>query len=354
MAAFQNPLQDFPSTLLNPDSRAYTNDNTYAGYVVDIAILQTTLNTISEPKDIYTLNLNPVFLSYAGFKALFYNNGVHFSPMPHLSDTTIHKIGSKYTLNSARTISTNATECGRCELNIDGSFNLLAALLQAYTTDLNLATECWETCSLMEFYNTVSQVKGLTDITGPCGLTVLCALTLDEFFGQLEMQGLKMSGKPWYLPMDPSNINVFAGDKRPSIYPGLVTAVITANFHSTTPGVKDLQVRWPFVINFNSVAYVDGSANTYKDLSGNINNNGTPKPGGSYPFYYYIDNNFTTGATPSATVPSYYRSGDLSSSTVDICNNVFIPRDVSGQFPEYNRYSANRYSGIFWEVNNTN
>jgi len=351
MAAFQNPLQNFPSTLLNPDARAYTNDNTYAGYVVDIAILQTTLNTISEPKDIYTLNLNPVFLSYSGFKALFYNNGVHFSPMPHLSDTTIHKIGSKYTLNSARTISTNATDCARCELNLDGSFNLLAALLQAYTTDLNLATECWETCSLMEFYNTISQVKGLTDITGPCGLTVLCALTLDEFFGQLEMQGLKMSGPPWYLPIDPSN-TALRSDGKSSVYPGLVTAVVTANFHSTTPGVKDLQVRWPFVINFNSVSYMDGSRNMIKDVSGN--GVGKDCSGGVYPVYLYIDNNFTTGSTPSADPPSYYRSGDLSSSTVDLCNNVFYPRSVNGKFPEYNRYSANRYSGIFWEVNNTN
>jgi hypothetical protein len=345
MSAFQNPVQNDRSTLFSPGSRAYTNDNTYAGYVVDVAILQTTLNTVTEPKDIYTLNLNPVYLSYAGFKALFYNNGINFSPMPHLSDVNVHKIGSKFVLNSNRTISTNATDCGRCELNIDGSFNLLAALLQVYTTDLNLETECWETCSLMEFYNTISQVKGLTDITGPCGLTVLCALTLDEFFGQLEMQGLKMSDGPFFLPLDPSNQNVKLPDTRQSVYPGLVTAVITANFHSTTPGVKDLQVRWPFVINFNSVSYQDGSNNKYKDTGKN-----TDASGGEYPVFLYIDNNFTTATTEP---PFDYRSADLSSSTVDLSGGVFYPKLFKGLFPQYTRYSANRYSGIFWEVNNT-
>jgi hypothetical protein len=337
MSSGQTPFIGFNySDILTPDSRIYTNDITYSGYVVDIAVLQQNINTITKP-EAYIVNLEPLYLSYAGFKMLFYSKGIHFSPILSLTDISKNPTGSGYILNNNRIISDNLTNCeNSCSLNLDGSFNLLKTLLLAYSTDLNLATECWDTCSLMEFYNIIERIKGLTDIHSDCGVNVHCALTLDEFFDQLQMQGLKMSGLPWKLPIDPSNSSPGA-DGRPSVYPGLVTAVITANFHSTTPGVNDVQVRWPFVINFTSVNFKDGSANTVFDK-------GTSKDvsGGTYPVFLFIDNNTTNPALN-------YRSFDLSFTTVDLSNNVFFPKNLNAPLPQYTRYNAGNFSKIYWE-----
>jgi hypothetical protein len=353
-------VQDFPSILQNPCQRNYTEDQTWAGYVVDIAVLQQDMNTITKP-DAYILNLDPMYISYAGFKALFYCSGTTFSPRVNSSNIVyydsssnirINPTGAGYVLNSRRVISLTPTDCGQCQLPLDGSFNLLQTLLMAYETDLQIATECWDTCSLLEFYSIIDKIKTLTDITGECGVGIKCSLTLDEFFNQLEMQGLKMSGSPYFLPLDPSGINVTVNSSvspnlpRPSVYPGLVTAVITANFHSTTPCVKDVQVRWPFLINFISIinqdisnnaiytippyGIIDSSFSNPIDLSFNV---------GSYPIYVYQNGNINDG----------YRSPDLSYNTVDFSNNVFVPTDyVTGLHPDYTRYTAQKFSKIFY------
>jgi hypothetical protein len=353
VAPLENP--DWQSYLVNENSREYTDDKTWAGFVVDIAVLQQDINTITKP-DAYIVNLNPLYLSYSGFKALFYAEGSAFSPTLNLSNVLKHKIGSQYVLNSNRTYSVLPTDCGQCQLQLDGSLNLLKALLQAYETDLKISTECWDTCSLMEFYNTIDAIKALTDITGDCGSGVKCSLTLDDFFNQLEMQGMKMGGAPTYLPVDPSSVDIsFNGQQ--SIYPGLVTAVITANFHSTTPGVKDVQVRWPYIINFTSIVSNDINGNTiYASKSSGIIDSSFSNPldasynGGVYPVYLYV-NNDTTGA---------YRSPDLSYNTVDISNNIFFATTANsnsipeftgpGTNPNYTRYTAQKFSKIYYET----
>ena len=356
------PLEDpdWQSVLVNPNSRIYTDDKTWAGYVVNIAVLQDTMNTISKIEDAYIVNLNPVYLSYAGFKALFYAEGTYFSPTLNLSNVTKHPEGSKYVLNSARTYSVLPSDCGQCQLQLDGSFNLLKTLLLAYESDLKIATECWDTCSLMEFYNKIDRIRGLTDITGECGSGVKCSLSLDDFFAQLESQGMKMSGSPWFLPVDPSGVDA-SFNKQPSIYPGLVTAVITANFKSTTPGVKDVQIRWPFIINFTSIVseYIDNTTiyvRTDGTYAGIVDSSFSRVDDVSYnqsiyPVYVYINNDSTAG----------YRSPDLSYNTVDICGNMFfatkansndlpVPYVNGGTNPNYTRYTAQKFSKIYIEA----
>lgn len=353
-APLENP--DWQSYLVNENSREYTDDKTWAGFVVDIAVLQQDINTITKP-DAYIVNLNPLYLSYAGFKALFYAEGSAFSPTLNLSNVLKHKIGSQYVLNSNRTYSVLPTDCGQCQLQLDGSLNLLKALVQAYETDLKISTECWDTCSLMEFYNTIDSIKALTDITGECGSGVKCSLSLDDFFNQLEMQGLKMSAGPAFLPVDPSNATAtFGATKQTSIYPGLVTAVITANFHSTTPGVKDVQVRWPYIINFTSVAtnYINNNAIYVKNTTRVLDNSftsvlDTSYNAGTYPVYLYVNND--KSGTP--------RSDDLYYNTVDFSNNTFFattadsnvnPNGGQASNPNYTRYTAQKFSKIYYEA----
>jgi hypothetical protein len=396
------PLEQasWQSVLVNPNSRIYTDDKTWAGYVVNIAVLQDTLNTITKIEDTYIVNLNPVYLSYAGFKSLFYAEGTFFSPTLNLSNPFIRPEGSKYVLNTNRSYSVLPSDCGQCQLQLDGSFNLLKTLLLAYETDLKIATECWDTCSYMEFSNKIDKIRGLTDITGECGSGIQCSLSLDDFFAQLESQGLKMSGGPAYLPVDPSAVDLSLNGQS-SIYPGLVTAVITANFKSTTPGVKDVQIRWPFMINFVSIVddYIDESAgntlwvrqdtltlqggkaldfrgiidnsfsrtqqrndadNSFNNLGGAYTDSSYNIDDAAYPVYVFINNDSTAG----------FRSPDLKWNTVDISNNVFYatkansnnfdpsgillgsatPYFNAGTNPNYTRYTAQKFSNIYWEA----
>lgn len=309
------PVSDNPSLLetINPLARVYTQDETYAGYVVDVAVIQQDMNTITNP-DAYRIELSPVFCSYAGFQTMFYRDGQKFQPTKNINKYLSSK---DLLLNSQRTISLYDAQCGDCGLDLDGSFNLLKTLLITYEKDLGIASECWDTCSLMEFNSTVSAIKSLTDITGNCGTGIKCSITLNEFFEQLRTQGLEIDTATHKLPLDPSgNLGV---------YPGLVTAVITANFHSTTPGVKDVIVKWPFVINFTSY--------TNEDADGNIDG-----PGGNYPVYYYIEN-----------VSGQYRSNDLSYSTVEFSGNGFSKaKEETAILPAYNRYTATQFSKIYY------
>ena len=299
---------------INPFARLYTEDETYAGYVVDVAVLQQDINTITKP-DAYRIELTPLFCSYAGFQAMFYRDGERFQPSRNLN---IFPSSKNLLLNDKRSISLYEPECGECALELDGAFDLLRTLLVAYEKDLGFGTECWDTCSLMEFNSTISAIKSLTDITGDCGTNIKCSITLNEFFEQLRTQGLAIDASNHQLPLDPSG--------NEGVYPGLVTAVITANFHSTTPGVKDVIVKWPFVINFNSYT------NAVADIEGD-------GPNGVYPVFYFIEND---------SVNKRYRSPDLKTQTVDVSGNGFAkPREATNNLPAYTRYTAKQYSNIY-------
>jgi len=293
-----------------------TDDPTFNGYSVDIAVIQQNLNTIVI-KDAYVIELSPVYLSYASFQALFYRDGRTFNPLK-----SINNIFSKPLINNEyRTIIKSPFEN-----IIDTSFNLLTTIITAYEEDLHISTECWDTCTFMNFSTTISKIKSLNDMTGDCNHNIKCSITLDEFFDNLEAQGLVIDPSSG-LPLDPSgNSGV--------IYTGLVAANITANFHSTTPDVKDVHIKWPFLVNFDS----------YTDPSGG--NTIWPK------FYWVEDINGTsTSVKRSDTGLKQSAVYDISGTQAYISDTkVGFPRqafDLSGiHYPTYNRYTSYQYSNI--------
>ena len=293
-----------------------TDDPTFNGYSVDIAVIQQNLNTIVN-QDAYVIELSPVYLSYPSFQALFYRDGRTFSPL-----NSINNIFSKPLINNEyRTIIKTPFE----NIN-DTSFNLLSTIITAYEEDLHIPTECWDTCTFMQFSTTISKIKSLNDMTGECNHNIKCSITLDEFFDNLEAQGLVIDPSSG-LPLDPSGNSGI-------IYTGLVAANITANFHSTTPDVKDIQIKWPFLVNFNS----------YTDPSGG--NTIWPK------FYWVEDiNGNITSVKRSDTGLKQSAVYDISGTQAYISDtNVGFPRqafDLSGvHYQTYNRYTAYQYSNI--------
>ena len=297
-----------------------TNDPTYQGYSVDIAVLQQDLNTIVN-NDAYIITLSPVYVSYASFQALFYKNGLNFNPSKSACTNLLAQplIGNNY-----RTVLESPFEID--ELVYDGSFNLLQTLITAYEQDLGISTDCWDRCTFINFSTTISKIKCLTDVAGTCGSNIKCSITLNEFFDNLEAQGLIMDPSSG-LPLDPSgNSGV--------IYTGLVAANITANFHSTTPDVKDVQIKWPFLVNFNS----------YTDSSGG--NTIWPK------IYWVEDINGNATTIPrSDTGLKQPTVNDVPGTPAFVSITLIgFPRaafDLSGvHYDAYNRYTGYQYSYI--------
>jgi len=298
-----------------------TDDPTYQGYFVDIAVLQQDLNTIISSEDIYTINLSPVYLSYASFQALFYKNGLNFNPSKYACNNILAQplIGNNY-----RRVIESPFETD--ELLYDSSFNLLKTLITAYEQDLCILSECWDRCTFMNFSTTVSKIKCLTDMAGDCGNNIKCSITLNEFFDNLQAQGLIMDPSSG-LPLDPSgNSGV--------IYTGLVAANITAIFHSTTPEVNDVQIKWPFLVNFDS----------YTDPSGNNT---------IWPKIYWVEdiNGNITSLPRSDSALKQSTVFDISGTSAYVSDaKVGFPRtafDLSGiHYDAYNRYTAHQYSFI--------
>lgn len=299
-----------------------TDDPTFQGYTVDIAVLQQDLNTIVN-QDAYVITLSPVYLSYASFQAMFYRDARNFNPSKHACNNIYAQplIGNDY-----RTIIESPFETD--ELVYDGSFNLLKTLITAYEQDLSISTDCWDRCTFMNFSTTISKIKCLNDMTnGHCSNNIKCSITLNEFFDNLEAQGLVIDPSSG-LPLDPSgNSGV--------IYTGLVAANITANFHSTTPGVKDVQIKWPFLVNFNS----------YTDPNGG---------NAQWPKYYWVEdiNGIETTIPRSDSGLKQSTMYDISGTPAYKDNaSVGYPRQAfvdtnNISYPSYNRYSAYQYSYI--------
>lgn len=275
-----------------------TSDPNYYGYAVDIAVLQQDMVKLIK-SDAYIIQLSPVYLSYASFHAMFYRE-FGFKPVKHLCDFPGADI---LVQNKERTILGGPFDDAQVS---DTSFNLLRSLLSVYEKDLGLTVSCWDNCSLLEFQKLINPIQCLTDLIGCCNENIKCSMNIDDFFASLEAQGLKMDPTSG-LPLDPSNNPV------PDVlYQGVVSANIIANFHSTTPGVKDLQIHWPFLINFNSYTGTGPANNTWP----------------------------TIHETPDGTNRS---DGNLITNVVDLNG---VPLAAAGALPAYTRYTAYQYSKI--------
>jgi len=307
----------------------YTADPTYSGISVDVAVIEQKMNVIKE-EDAHIIDLTPAYLSYASFQAMFYKQSSDFNPLTGV----IGKEWQPYLSNAARQVLYNSFSNQTSNYASSGvdnvDFNLVNTIKSGYEYDLSIPSECWDTCSILEFNKTLGNIKYLTDIGNECNIK--CSITLDDFFNILEAGGLVMDTTTG-LPLDPSGGKI--------IYTGLVNALITATFRSCTPGVKDIKIRWPFMINFNSVTTntADGSANKVDGIlepSSNI-----------WPNIYFVEN-----VDGSKNVPTIYRSSVLAYDTVDssgnpATNNGIDPNNTNIKgLPNYSRYSAYKYSSI--------
>jgi hypothetical protein len=292
----------------NGYSSPATIDPTYQGYNVEVAVLQQDMNEIKE-EDAHIVQLSPVYLSYASFQAMFYKSGNKFSPLYNLTTNYYNE----FLANEYRKVVINPTY----QSGYDISFNLLNTIIKYYEEDLAIPYQCWDVCSFIEFNKILSPIKLLTDVGSSCNIK--CSITLDQFFDNLEAQGLKIDNVSG-LPLDPSG-------NYTSIYTGLVSAIITANFKSTTPNVKDIKIRWPFMINFASFTNATADADPL---------------GNHWPFYYWVeDENYN----PMTNIGTTYRSPQLQTNTVILQGGVLVPNNSAG-IATYNRYSAYLYSKI--------
>ena len=304
----------------------YSVDPTYTGINVNIAVIEQKINVIKE-EDAHIIELTPKYISYATFQALFYRQSTDFHPLTGVIGTEWQPFLS----NAARQILyssfSNANEqFGSYHLD----FNLYNTITTGYENDLSISMDCWDTCSIVDFTTTLGNIKYLTDIGNECNIK--CSITLDDFFNGLEVQGLVIDTVTG-LPLDPSGNSI--------IYTGLVNAIITANFRSCTPGVKDIKIKWPFLINFNSViqATADGSNNHVNGLPAVDGSNNT------WPNIYFGED-----ASGSKTVPTVYRSPGLAYDTVDSSGNPAVKGAAGNtnptKLPSYGRYTAYNYSSI--------
>lgn len=224
-----------------------TSDPNFKGYNVDVAILEYNTTPITQ-SDAYIVELSPAYVSYASFQAMFYREG-KFKPIRSISKNVY---ASPLISNDQRTVTSGPFKAEDSSVSgqiYEGPLNLLRVLIDTYEKDLQLSTECWDTSAFLHFQKMLNNITSLTDGSDACGSStgVKSALSLEEFFYSLESQGMVMdpsSGLPLSDVPAKAALNV--------LYEGLVSANIIANFHSSTPGVKDVQFKWPFLINFNS------------------------------------------------------------------------------------------------------
>uniref|UniRef100_A0A6C0HGA1 Uncharacterized protein n=1 Tax=viral metagenome TaxID=1070528 RepID=A0A6C0HGA1_9ZZZZ len=309
---------------------SYTNDTNFTGITVNVAVLEQKINTIKE-EDSHIIELSPTYLAYASFQAMFYRQTDKFIPLNGVSGS----IWQQFLANFNRQVvySSFSSENANFGWTYDNVFNLAQTITAGYVHDLEVPIECWDPCSVIEFTTTLGGIQYLTDVGNQCNIK--CSITLDDFFDNLQAQGLTIDSATG-LPLDPQGLA--SNPPVRIIYTGLVNALITANFRSCTPGVKDIKVKWPFLINFNSVtpATAAGGPNMVDGINEPLGN--------IWPWINYVDN----GTVPTTQL----RSPELLYDTVDTTgmpytNNVDFPNSIiPSNIKPYGRYTAYLYSSI--------
>ena len=210
------------------------------GVIVDIATMQENMSTIKLNNNI-NINLAAINISYDNFRRIFYYQNAEFNPSVTAFTVSGETIKQYIHNNSQRVITS------------DGSiraFNLFRELLRIYETKLGSPSNCWDSCSLTKFQQTIAGINTLLDVGGSCCIS--CSLTLDEFFNSIEQQGVELSGN-----LFPRDLN-YAVPKDTTKTP---IAVVTAEFVSSTPQVPNVNIVWPFAVDFSGVVqrYHDNS-----------------------------------------------------------------------------------------------
>ena len=240
-------------------------DPNYYNYFVNIAVLQTAVNNVKRESDAHVIELSPIYVSYATFLNLFFKDN-KFSPNKQLGSTAQALVSNKdrYILSGPLDQVYNLTDTSN--VITAPVFNLTSALISTYVTGLGSDPNCWDACDLLHLQNTINPIQTLFSVIQCCQNNIECSMTLDQFFASLEAQGMVMDPASGF-PLDPDQENHLG-----SIYQGVVCASVTVIFKSSTADVKDLEVNWPFLINFNS--YANGGA--FSGLATNAQGNVSP------------------------------------------------------------------------------
>ena len=216
-------------TGLAPQVDVGTNPDWYT--VIDVATLTQDLKPVQE-NEAYVINLEVIDISFSTFQQLFYPTFGEFIPNKNLYNTEYYK----YINNTARKV---IQVCDDHRGLLEPTFNLYNELVKAYEMTLGVKSECWLPCSLTKLHSSVAKVNNLLDVGGCCN--VKCALTFEEFVLRAIQNGVSV--KDDYELVDDY---VTECDS-------VIVAAITAEFKSTTPGVPDVHVNWPFKINWDTL-----------------------------------------------------------------------------------------------------
>lgn len=203
------------------------NLDNFSGVVIDIALMAEDMPTIH--KDCSTTqHLAPIDVTWNQFHNLFYFNNGGFTPNTSLScvcpfDKIIQNEGKVLTDGNCRS----------------KDYNLMTELLDHYTEHLEESPLCWDVCSRVEFEKKVSSIKSLFDV-GVCN--VKCSLSLDEFFDSLSAHGVEIS--------EVTGMPTLAAQQKKVV--ALVTTKFVSQNTGGEDGVPDLNVSWPFRIDFRA------------------------------------------------------------------------------------------------------
>ena len=302
-------------------------DPNYHNYFVNIAVLQTAVNNIKQESDAHVIELSPRYVSYPTFLNLFFKDG-KFSPNKQLGHDAQATVSNKdrYILSGPTDQVYNLTDTSN--VITAPVFNLTSALISTYANDLGCEPNCWDPCDLVHLQNTINPIQTLFSVIQCCQNNIECSMTLDQFFASLEAQGMVMDPASGF-PLDPVQ-----SDPPGVIYQGVVCASVTVIFKSSTDDVKDLEVNWPFLINFNS--YANGGAFSLS-AAGNILNN--------YPHIWKLPSYLL----PVSTLFSENNRSDpfLTEDIVDDTGRV-----VSA-IPQITRYNVGKYSNLSLIIDRT-
>lgn len=213
----------------DPDVCLCDDPNEVNNVVVDIAVIAEDLPNISRDTA-KTQYLAPIDITYNEFHNLFYFNNGKFTPNIALGCNNQYK--HHVTHENKHILHQNGKQ---------KKYNLLEELVEHYQTHLEDPPDCWDPCTRIEFEKKIANIKGLFDV-GVCNVT--CSLTLDEFFDAIEANGVEMNPH--------SNMPSLEGQKKKVV--ALVTTKFISNNHATETdkGVPDLNITWPFRINFSA------------------------------------------------------------------------------------------------------
>ena len=200
--------------------------------IVDIATLEMDGPLItSNPSYKISLQLIPIY--YSDFRTLFFKSNTDFEPNPgafqNISGIYMKMVGFKDQIK--------LNDTGRQ----DGSLNIYKEVVTHYEQDLGLPKNCWSSCSLNAINRFLGGQESLFDVGGAC--KVACSLTLDQLFTAWEQQGVELSGNF----SDSNSVRVPTDTTLTPI------AVVTARYKSITPGVSDMEIFFPYAVDFNGI-----------------------------------------------------------------------------------------------------